>query len=117
VGVFLRRKQTNNKKTNKKTTNNKKQEKNKSQLGSSAQSSPCRCILKKKANKQLRKLRKSKQKIRSKQTNKQTRTKVMAMVNLGRSAEACHPSTAKQSNMAERWSAVALEDKSACGGW
>ena len=32
---------------------------------------------------------------------------------LGKYADACHPSTAKQSNMAERWSAEAEDDRSA----
>ena len=32
---------------------------------------------------------------------------------LGKYADACHPSTARQSNIAERWSAEAEDDRSA----
>ena len=47
-------------------------------------------------------------------TNKQTNKQKMTSVHLGSIAEACQPSTAKQSNMAERWEADADEESSAC---
>ena len=45
---------------------------------------------------------------------KAKKTKTIAKdFHLGKYADACHPSTARQSNMAERWSAEAEDDRSA----